>query len=314
MKKITLNIIIISISILFISCEDNDFTCSSEMAQSTVKGIYKDFVTQKKMNFDDTFASSFIEDNISIKMIRTANEDKNSNLCSCEAKLIFNVPEDFKAKQLSEDDFFYQNLSAYLIQINNIMPTKEELVNGINITYNLKKLDNGEIIAETYEEEKLPYIIRDYKRYLDKKSEDEQKDVDKELQEDEVSEEFVKNMSQEEIDLNTELKNTEHYKENAEYVITLKNYFLQEWQKEKENNTEIGKIYVENDELKIYYKEGGFMSIYDFNSLEIKKTDDSRVLIGIDNIGGGAGGNIAIYEEYLLKKIGVDTFEVQQKN
>jgi DNA-binding protein H-NS len=180
MKKIITLLALLNLLFLITSCEDSDFNCSSDMARYTVKDIYKDFALQSNQiqrgNINESYISNFLNEYVSYEFVRTTAKDEELKICECEAKLMFNLPEDFKNDQLSENNWFYQSMSYSERQMWGAMSIKEELKNGIDIMYNLQKIDNGEIMAQTYELEVLPQIIYMFHEYEQKKKAEQKKE------------------------------------------------------------------------------------------------------------------------------------------
>ena len=193
MKKTITILAFINFLFLITSCEDTDLNCSSHLAQSTVKDIYKDFALQSNQiqrgKIDESYVSNFLKQYLSFEFVRTTAKDKDLKICECEAKLIFNLPDDFKNSQLSDNNWFYQNMSYLERQMYGAISTKEELKNGIDIMYNLQKIDNGEIMAQTYELEVLPQIIYMFHEYEQKKKSEQIKEEITEYEDESYEEE-----------------------------------------------------------------------------------------------------------------------------
>ena len=97
-------------------------------------------------------------------MIRTSNLNKEIKKCECDAKIIFNVEPDFIKTQVG-NNVLWNNASADERRYLLATPIKEELNNGIDIVYTIQETADEEIIAETYQIEKLKDIIVKYFEY-----------------------------------------------------------------------------------------------------------------------------------------------------
>ncbi len=308
-------LLIIASSLFLTSCASSDLDCNSDMVKKTVKDLLLESELQNGGDFSSMYNISrndvekLFEEVIKISSVRTVAKNDELKSCDCKATLIFHINEEMKndIKKINENGF------ARML-MNGLVDEK-----GIEIIYNIQETADGEIYVETQEIENLDVNVTiyglAYKQYMAKDNKQiGENDNTKENIEPDNSEidEYVENISQEEKDLNKELKNKEQFKENVEYVVALKDYIINNWEKAKQNNSEIGKIFIENNELRIEYDTGSFMSVYDFNDITITQKEGSKVLIAITNEGGGAGGNVGIFEDYLITKIGENNFDIKE--
>lgn len=154
-------------AILLTSCGKDEYRCESNTGINTVKSIYKDaLMNSRKVNnsgADEKFIDDFLDNKLTFSMIRTSNLNEEIKKCECEAKVIFNVERDFSENQLA-DNWIWNNASQQE-RLFLKTPIKNELLNGIDIVYTLQETANEEIIAETYEIEKLKDIIVKYFEY-----------------------------------------------------------------------------------------------------------------------------------------------------
>ena len=171
MKKLNLVLLFLTITLLT-SCGSEDYKCESNIAKSTVKGIHKDLLSDsrklKKYKIEENFIVDFLKNNVELTMIRTSSISEEIKKCECQAKMIFNVESNFVETQIS-DNLFWENANSFEKQMLKA-PIKRELKNGFDIEYTVQQTNNDEIIAETYEIEKLADIIIRYNDFKKSKS------------------------------------------------------------------------------------------------------------------------------------------------
>lgn len=109
-------------------------------------------------------------------------------------------------------------------------------------------------------------------------------------------------------------------KDDSYYKNILKDYIVSEWEKVKTNPTDnqdkVTNIRSEDGQL-IIDSENFSLSVYDFKYATVLKGDLSNdaipeiIITNIENQGGGAGGNVVLKENYILKKISDETYEIR---
>lgn len=117
-------------------------------------------------------------------------------------------------------------------------------------------------------------------------------------------------------------QNNNKIEDDKFYVSLLKEHLIEKWEKTKnepnKNDTdEVGNIYVENGELHIDTKDEWSLSVYDLNYAKVYKDDLNKdnipeIIINVTNEGGGAGGNVGIDENYVLRKSNLNKYEVKE--
>lgn len=169
MKRIYLLIIT---ALIISSCGEDKYRCESKTGINTLKSIYKDALLNsrkvEKSGVDEDFINDFLSNKLEFSMIRTSNLNKEIKKCECDAKIIFNVETDFIKSQIG-NNIFWNNATEDERRYILATPIKEELNSGIDIVYTIQETADEEIIAETYQIEKLGDIIIKYFEYSNSK-------------------------------------------------------------------------------------------------------------------------------------------------
>jgi hypothetical protein len=101
-------------------------------------------------------------------MIRATSVNEKIMKCECEAKLKFNVEEEYIEKQRENNPLWNTATTRERLFLN--APIKSELKNGIDILYTVQETNIEEVVAETYEIEKLPAIFKTYNSFQKKRN------------------------------------------------------------------------------------------------------------------------------------------------
>ena len=179
-KLIRLLFISTPLFFLFQSCENQDLNCSSNASISLLKDIYLDDLRLSKPFkeglIDLTYTNRFLNEKMSFNLIRKTAVDEKLKNCDCEAKVEFELDENFiKDIRAMENeyssmeyfvDYYLEDLSTIFydeyFDISNML---EDVERGVNISYKIQLLDDGDIMIETYPIESLALVIYFYQEY-----------------------------------------------------------------------------------------------------------------------------------------------------